>query len=303
MKKILIISSLLLSNMLFGQQLTQSSLYMYNGLYYNPAYAGTRNSISASLIAREQWVGLDGAPSTQYLSVHSPIRNGLFSIGGHFVHDNIGSRKKTSGYVDLNAGIKVTKNIKMNVGISLGVDSYVLGFSDLTAYDQGDALAILEQSATKFNTGAGVYFYSEKFYFGFSIPKVVEQNLEVGNTRTNIAKRHYYLTGGYVFNLNSVFDFKPSVLVKYVENAPLTFDLNASFLMYKKIWVGGMYRFDESVGLNLVFHIKKMFSIGYAYDFPINGLRGSQSGSHEVLLQFDFSKYDKQNKIYSPRYF
>ena len=287
-----------------SQQAEQSSLYMYNALYYNPAYAGSRNTISATVLAREQWVGMDGAPSSQFVSFHAPIKDQKLGLGVHFNNDRLGSREKTTAYLDASGSIRLNnKNDRINIGLSAGIDNYTFGFSDLYAVDVNDPIASANMTSLKVNVGAGIYYFGDKHYVGFSVPSIVEHKGDFNDVESNITKRHYFLTAGYVFNLNSVIDFKPSTLVKVTPNAPLVFDINANFLAYKKFWAGAMYRYDEGVGINLAVIIKDMFTVGYAYDYPINKLRTHQGGSHEVMLQFDFSKYKKQGKTYSPRYF
>lgn len=304
MKNIMVLLVLFNVGMTFGQQTEQSSLYMYNALYYNPAYAGSRNTISATLLAREQWVGLNGAPSSQFFSFHTPLKNQSVGIGLHANNDKIGSRHKTSAYLDLSGSVRLNhNNDRINVGLSAGIDNYQFGFSSLYAYDPNDPLVLADYSTLKPNVGAGVYYYGDRHYVGFSVPMIVEWNDDFSGVNSNITKRHFFLSAGYVLPLNSVFDFKPSTLIKIVPGAPVTFDLNGSLMAYKKFWIGAMYRYNEGVGLNLAMVIKDNFTVGYAYDYPINELRNYQYGSHELMIQFDFSRYQKQSKTYSPRYF
>jgi type IX secretion system PorP/SprF family membrane protein len=277
---------------------------MYNALYFNPAYAGSRNTVSATLLAREQWVGMSGAPSTQYFSFHTPLKDQRIGLGFHLNNDKFGSRKKTSGYVDLSGSIRLnSKNDRLNIGLSAGLDDYAFGFNDLYAVDPNDPIATMSFNKTVLNVGAGIYYFGKKHYVGLSVPMILDKTEEFNGQLSNIATRHYFLTAGYVFRLNAVLDLKPSTIVKYVPGAPLTFDLNVSLLAYKKLWVGAMYRYDEGVGVNVAYVINKTFTVGYAYDYPINGLRTYQYGSHELMLQFDWSKYKSQEKTFSPRYF
>lgn len=304
MKKVLIFSFIIGAFTSYGQQSEHTSLYMYNALYYNPAYAGTRNTVSATLLARQQWVGMNGAPSTQYFSAHTPLSDNKIGLGIHVNNDRIGARKKTSGYLDLSGNVRLnSKNDRLSVGLSAGVDDYYFGFSDLYAYNENDPVAMTNFSKTTLNVGAGVYYYGKKHYVGLSVPMILDKSQQIGNMISNVSRRHFFLTAGYVFHLNSVLDLKPSTIVKYVPGAPLTFDINASVLAYQKLWLGAMYRYDEGVGVNAAFVINKMFTVGYAFDYPINALRTYQYGSHEVMLQFDWSRYKNQEKTYSPRYF
>ncbi len=121
------------------------------------------------------------------------------------------------------------------------------------------------------------------------------------STDAKLNARHFFITGGSVFKLNSVYKLQPSALIKYTPNSPITVDVNVSLIMYDKIWLGVLYRFNEAMGVNIVYNIKDMLGVGYAYDFPINGLRTYQNGSHEIFLRFDFK--GKKSSYQSPRYF
>lgn len=286
-----------------AQQDEQMSLYMQNPLYYNPAYAGSRQSVSFVSLARFQWVGFSGAPMSQWFSVHSPVLNNNLGIGGHFVNDNIGSRNRTTAYADLSAGIQLNKKgARLAAGLSGGVDFLSFDFTNLQVTDVNDPYYGQRFSSTKPNIGAGLYYYSDRHYIGISSPRLFEAKIDdVSTLVTTLNKRHFFFAAGTVFDLNSVVKFKPSTMIKYTPEAPLTMDFNASLLMYDKIWLGAMYRFNESLGLSAIIKIKNCLQVGYGYDFPINGLRTYQSGSHEILLTYDFNF---KKAIYnSPRYF
>ncbi len=286
-----------------AQQDEQMSLYMQNPLYYNPAYAGSRQSISFVSLARFQWVGFSGAPMSQWFSVHSPVLNNNLGIGGHFVNDNIGSSNRTTAYADLSAGIQLNKKgARLAAGLSAGVDFLSFDFTNLQVTDVNDPYYGQRFSSTKPNIGAGLYYYSDRHYIGISSPRLFEAKIDDASTLvTTLNKRHFFFAAGTVFDLNSVIKFKPSTMIKYTPEAPLTMDFNASFLMYDKMWLGAMYRFNESLGLSAIIKIKNCLQVGYGYDFPINGLRTYQSGSHEILLTYDFNF---KKAIYnSPRYF
>ncbi len=286
-----------------AQQDEQLSLYNQNPLYYNPAYAGSRQSISFVSLARFQWVSFSGAPQSQWFSVHSPIVGNNLGIGAHFVNDRVGSRNRTSAFVDVSASIRLNKkNHKLAFGLSGGADFLSYDFTDLNVTDINDPYYGQQFSSTKPNIGAGIYYYGERHYIGISSPRILQAKItDVNQFVTTLNQRHYFITAGTVFNLNSVVQFKPSTLIKYTPNAPLTLDFNMNFLLYDKLWTGAMYRLHESMGVNLIFKIKRSFQVGYGYDFPINGLMRYQQGSHELFLSYDFSF--KKNIYNSPRYF
>lgn len=304
MKKIIVSLLLLLSSSsLFAQQDEQMSLYMYNPLYFNPAYAGSRDALSTVAMARFQWVNFKGAPTSQWFSVHSPILHKSVGVGGHMINDKIGNRTRTSAYGDISSSIQLNKKKdRLAAGITFGFDAMGYDFTSSQVNDPADPYYGKSFSFTKPNLGAGLYYYGEKHFIGVSVPRLFESKItDVNNILQTITSRHFFISGGYVFDLNSVLKLKPSVLIKYTPHTPLTFDVNASLLMYEKLWAGVMYRFHESMGVNLVYNIKQTFHVGYVYDFPINGLRSYQSGSHEIILQYDIKP--KKSVYNSPRYF
>ncbi|MBL0912492.1 MAG: type IX secretion system membrane protein PorP/SprF [Bacteroidia bacterium] len=304
MKKLLyILSVLLCSSPLFAQQDEQMSLYMYNPLYYNPAYAGSRNAISMTGMARFQWTGWKGAPMTQWFSVHMPFLNQTLGAGLHMVNDRIGARRRTAAFADISASVRLNKKgHRLAFGLSGGVDFQQFNFSDLQVNDPNDPLYGQSFVKNTGNFGAGIYYYGERHYIGISSPRILQNQINnIDSLSASLNRRHFFLAAGYVFRLNSVLDFKPSTLIKITPNAPLTFDINASFLLYERVWLGAMYRFHESAGLNAVVRIKEILHIGYAYDFPVNRLRTNQRGTHEIMVQLDIKP--KKTGFTSPRYF
>lgn len=307
MKKLGLTVSLIILSLcradVFGQTEEQASLYMFNPLLFNPAYAGTRGSINLVAGGRFQWVGFDGAPRSQFLSFSAPVVGQSLGLGFHLSNDQIGARSRTSAFADISYSIKLNrKNHRLAFGMSGGADWQVYNFSRLYTTDPDDPAYGYYASRVRPNFGAGLYYYGERHYLGISVPRLLRNRLGNQTIGENLQRRHLYVTAGYVFKINSVIDFKPSTLVKISENAPLTFDLNANFLFYKTLWVGAMYRFHEAVGLNMAVMIKNTVTIGYAFDFPVNGMMNArQGGSHEVMVGFDLRT--KKKAVRSPRYF
>jgi len=286
-----------------AQQDEQSSMYMFNPLLFNPAYAGSKNDFHAVAVARSQWIGIKGAPQSQFISLHSPIKFRNMALGLHLSNDKIGARGRISAYLDYAYTLQLGKDRKLNFGISAGGDQISVDYSKLYALDPNDPQYLASVSQFKFNGGGGVYYHSNRFYAGLSIPRLVQAKLYEDDVLLSgsYIKRHYFLTTGYVIPINSVIDLKTSFLLKMVENAPVTADLNANVFFFKKFWFGGMYRYNESVGINAAYQLKESLMFGYSFDFPINGLSTARNfGSHEVMLSYQFGK----NKAYgSPRYF
>lgn len=309
MKKIIILLSLLIISSLFhindavAQQDEQLSLYNYNPLYYNPAYAGSREALSVVSIGRFQWVNFDGAPNTQFFTVHAPVLGQTLGMGVNLVNDRIGSRQRTAVYYNASSGIRLNeKNDLLAFGMSFGMDVMSYDFSDLAVHDVSDPFYGQQIATTKGNIGAGLYYYGDRHYVGVSSPRILESKaLDNANVMTALNQRHFFITAGKVFDINSVIKFKPTTLIKMTPDAPLTFDINTNFMLYERFWVGSFYRFHEAVGLNFVYNYKNWIHLGYGYEFPINRLLNYQSGSHEIVLQLDIRP--KTKLFTSPRYF
>lgn len=303
-KKInLVLLLLLFSCNLHAQQDEQMSIYMFNPLYFNPAYAGSKDAISMVGVGRFQWVNYSGAPKSQWFSIHAPLLFKSMGIGAHMVNDNIGKRKRTAAYLDLSGSIQVNKanQSRLAAGLSVGFDMLGYDFTNATVNDIDDPFYGQKVSATKPNVGAGLYYYGNRHYIGISSPRILEAKIKSVNDLEKVVNaRHFFIAAGYVFDINSVLKMKPSTLIKYTPKAPITFDLNISLLSYERVWTGIMYRYNESAGANIAFLVKD-FTLGYVYDFPINGLRKYQSGSHEIFLQYDLKT--KKSSYTSPRYF
>ena len=301
MKKILLIIFIVSSLVSNAQQDAQASMYFFNPLNYNPAYAGTRGSLNLTAVHRSQWVGWEGAPRTQFLSIHAPIVRKRIGLGANLSYDNIGSRSNLSAMGNFAYHLQLnSKSLRLSFGASAGINSNQYDFNGLIVNDNTDIHYLTSNKSVSPNFGAGLYLHSNKGYLGFSLPRLIEKSID-NNTSKSFLKRHYYLTSGYVFNVNSVTDIKPSILIKYTQNAPITVDFNYSMFFYNKLWIGLMYRMHESVGFNSSFLVKEAFTLGYSFDYPINNLRFNNVGSHEILFSFDLRS--KNRAFISPRYF
>lgn len=279
----------------FAQQDEQSALYNFNMLNFNPAYTGSRQTINITAIGRFQWAGASGAPMTQFLSIHSPVYKQDVNIGLNVVNDKIGARNRTSIYGNFAYAFRLNrKNDRFAIGASAGVDLVNNDFNQLVIDDPTDPSVQGSYFKVVGNFGVGLMYYGKKHFVGFGIPRLMENDLNnpnvIGNART---ARHFYISGGYVFTINDVTKLKPSALIKITPNAPLTFDLNGTFILFDKIFAGLGWRFSESVGLNFAYKFKDLCTLGYAFEYPYNDLRLNQYGTHEIMLQFDIKRSKK----------
>lgn len=278
-----------------AQQDAQYSMYMFNPLSVNPAYAGSRDALSITMLGRKQWVNIDGAPSTATLSIHSPLRYEAVSLGISVIQDEIGPTKNSSFYGDVSYRFPVSKNSKLAFGLKGGVDMFSANFGSLRVRDGSDiqyTTPIRNQLMPNF--GFGVYLNSEKYYVGLTAPKLIRNSFEGSqvNGLQSFQDRHFFLTAGRTFRLNSVIDLVPSFVVKAVEDAPTSVDFNVNFMFYEKLWIGGGLRTGEefwknALIANIVYHFTPQFRAGYAYDYTTSDLGTYDSGSHEIMINYD----------------
>lgn len=285
-----------------AQQLPQFTQYMYNTISINPAYAGSRETLSVVGLHRSQWVGLDGAPTTQTLSVHAPLRNEKIGLGLSFINDELGYQNFQYIYGDFSYSIQTSQNTKLALGIKAGFTGFSLD-PDYQAAESYDPVIYGYENRWKPNIGAGAYWHSDKWYLGLSAPRLLNTDYNGEEEFEALERLSYYFTGGYVFELGGTTKFKPAFLVKATNGAPISLDLTANFLFNEKFWIGGSYRINEgtsALGGIADFQVSKQLRIGYAYEYPFSDLRPYTSGTHEVLLMFEIFK---SKRIKSPRYF
>ncbi len=288
----------------FSQQLPQFTQYQYNTISINPAYAGSRNALSAIGLYRNQWTGFDGGPETSTLSIHSPLRNDKIGIGFSFINDELGFENFTFLYADFSYTIKTGEKTKLAFGLKGGFTSFSLDDELFLDPDVAND-PFFQQSVTRFNPnfGLGLFFHSDQWYIGASSPRIINyDNNEVsGDAFRALDRNSYYFLGGYAFPIKYNVVFKPSFLVKYTNGAPASVDLTATFLFNEKLWLGASYRFADSVGAIVDFQISPQFRIGYAYEYSVSDIRPFNNGTHEILLIYEF-KFNS-SKLKSPRYF
>jgi type IX secretion system PorP/SprF family membrane protein len=286
----------------FDPQFTQ---YMFNELYVNPAYAGSRDNLSGTGLIREQWVGLDGAPSTQTLTVHAPFADRKVGAGLSILRETIGVSKKLGVNLVGAYRIPMDKNT-LSFGLQLGLASISenLQALDLTTDNQFQRNT---GNKTAPNFGFGAYYQTPKWYAGLSIPRMLKNKLDVSNASTQVKNTlqasdfHYFLTGGSVHAISNAVKLRPAIMMKVVNGAPIELDLSCNALFRDFIWAGLAYRTGDAASLLLGAQLTQQFRIGYAYDYTLSQLQDFNSGSHELMLGFDFG-FDK-DRIVTPRYF
>ena len=285
----------------FAQQDAQFTQYMYNTININPAYAGSRGALSIFALHRTQWVGLDGAPVTNALSVNTPINNSKLGLGVSLINDKIGPVHENTLSADLSYTIPTSETVKLSFGIKATANLFDLDVSRLNPVDDDPSLHDYNNKFSP-NIGVGIYLHSDKAYLGISVPNFIETNRYDDNEVAIFKEQiNYYLIAGYVLDLNSDIKFKPALMTKMVKGAPLQVDLSSNFMINEKFVIGLAYRWSAALSAMAGFQISEALYIGYGYDWETTNLDNYNSGSHEVFLRYELFKNNK--KMTTPRFF
>lgn len=297
----LFIVALFLSIESYSQQDPQYTQYMYNTMSINSAYTGQREMMSISGLYRTQWVGIDGAPNTLTFGIHSPMKNENVGIGLNIISDQIGPVRED--YVDLNFSytVQFTESTELSFGLKAGIHNLSSDWSRGAAFDKTDIAYNENISLFSPTLGAGLLFHSSNWYLGLSSPNFLTTK-HYNDFKQSIASErlHYYLIGGYVFDLDSSIKLKPAFLLKTVSGSPAIVDLSMNALFNSRFTFGMGYRWDDSISGLTGFQLNDTLFIGYAYDY--NNSIGTEytGGTHEIMLRFEL---ETLNKILSPRFF
>ena len=286
-----------------AQQEAQYSQYMFNGLFINPAYAGSRDQASMNLIGRSQWTGFPGAPQSAAFSLHSPSANLRNGFGVIVSADAIGPISNTGLSAQYAYRIKLGKAHTLAFGLQGGMDYYRTNFAGLRLEDATD-YSFAQQDIQRFlpNAGVGVYLNGKHGYIGAAMPRLIKNQLSPTNADTVAHQtRHAFGTAGLLLNLSEDVKFRPSTMLKYSQGGGASVDLNVSFLFKEKLWLGASWRSDDAFVFMAEIWPTQQLRIGYAYDLTTSALRNYSTGSHELSLGFDFAF--KKGKVVSPRYF
>ena len=293
--RIITFITMLLAAVVYGQQDAQFTQYMYNTISINPAYAGSRGVMSIFALHRTQWVGLDGAPTTNAASINTPISNSNLGLGLSFVNDKIGPTNENTISADLSYTIPTSENFKLSFGMKATANLFNLNVNKLNPVDQGDPQFQNLRNVFTPNIGAGIYYHSDKAYLGLSVPNFIQTNRYDDNEVVIFKeKMNYYLIGGYVFDLSNDIKFKPAFLTKLVKGSPLQVDASANFMFVEKVVVGVAYRWSAAMSAMVGFQVTDGMYIGYGYDLETTNLENYNSGSHEVFLRYEIFKNNEK---------
>lgn len=285
----------------YAQQDAQFSQYMYNTININPAYAGSRGALSIFGLHRAQWVGLDGAPVTNAVSINTPINDSNLGLGVSIINDKIGPTHENTISADLSYTIPTSETFKLSFGIKATANLFDLDVTRLNPVDDDPSLHDYNNKFSP-NIGAGIYYHSDKAYIGFSIPNFIESKRYDDNEVAIFKEKiNYYLIAGYVFDLNESVKFKPALLTKIVEGAPLQVDVSGNFMFSNKFMVGIAYRWSAALSAMVGFQVSDSLYIGYGYDRETTNLKNYNSGSHEIFFRYEI--FNNIDKITTPRFF
>jgi type IX secretion system PorP/SprF family membrane protein len=287
-----------------AQQDPHYTQYMYNMSLMNPAYAGSKDDLSTGVLYRKQWVQIEDAPTTTTFFGHMPVNENI-GAGLSLISDRIGPVNETNIFGDISYTIKLKGEHKLSFGIKTGLTFHSVGlFSDVynTLPDESDPAFSENSSNTYFNFGSGLFYHTKKYYVAFSVPNILNsKHLDYNGRQYGSEFSHYFLTGGYVFNINDILKLKPFFMIKSAFKAPTSFDFSTNLLYKEKIEFGLTYRSHDSVGAMTNFSITSELRIGYAYDHIISDLNVTTNGSHEFILLYDLKFAQKTSE--SPRFF
>ena len=287
-----------------AQQDPHYTQYMYNMSVMNPAYAGSKENLSLGLLHRKQWVEIEDAPTTTTFFGHAPVGKNV-GMGLSVISDKIGPVEENNIYADFSYTLNLGGEHKLAFGLKTGLTLHKVGLYDEvypTLPDEFDPAFSENTSNSYFNIGSGLFYYTNKYYLGFSIPNLMKsKHLDFNGREFGSEVSHYFVTGGYVFDINDNVKFKPFFMMKSAFEAPTSLDLSANFLFNEKFEIGGTYRLEDSFGAMVNYAVTPNIKLGYAYDHIVSDLNVTTPSSHEIILLFDLNFPKKVSS--SPRFF
>ncbi|HVA97930.1 MAG TPA: type IX secretion system membrane protein PorP/SprF [Bacteroidia bacterium] len=280
-----------------AQQLPMFSQYMINDFVLNPAVAGTLPYYEAASNNRYQWQGITDAPRTYTLSVNGPCRGKNMGLGGYIYTDNTGPTRRTGFEASYAYHVRLTESLRLSFGLSVGIQQFAIDGSEITLRDPGDlVLSNQLQSVLVPDFAAGMYLYTDRFYFGFSVPQILQSKLKFfDNIPTPLSDlaSHYYATIGYKFKLSDDFELQPTAMAKYVYPAPVQVDIGLRLIYQNQMWIGADYRTMDAIAAMIGYTVKKNLLFGFSYDFTTTDIRKYSSGTYELMIGIKFDNHTR----------
>ncbi len=275
-----------------AQQDPMFTNYLQNPIAFNPAIAGTVNGLNLSLLTRHQWIGMDGAPASYSFGAHTPYIKQNMGLGFNMMTDKVGPLRNTHVTGSYAYQITVVEGMRLSMGLKAGLSSYNAAIGGLRVNDPADPNFQADENRISPNMGVGFYLYTNKYYAGFSVPKLIEPKL---NKEYRESQEPYnpqvYLMGGYSFELSRDWEIMPSLLMGMMSGAPISTDLTVQMLYSKRFYFGTHYRIGDAAGIFVNAKVNNDIAVGYAFDFTLNSLSQINSGTHEFMITYTFQEF------------
>jgi len=295
----------LISGSSFAQQDPMYTLYMNDPILINPAYAGARGNVSMNGVFRKQWVGMTWQPTTTSVTINSPFWNYKVGLGFSFLNDKIGPMQQTGIYLDYAYHLRFSGNRNLSLGLKAGFTNFDRDLANLTVTDWTDVVLTKEFGNKALpNFGVGAYYFTDRYYVGFSIPLLLNNKFSNDDTYEIVGRedRSYFLMAGFVFTaIDPILKIKPTILARSIFGAPPSVELSATAILYDRVWFGLLYRIGDAVAAHARFQINNQLQVGYSYDLTNPDLRPYNKGTHEIMMNYVFTR--RGQRVLSPRYF
>lgn len=288
--------------------------YMFNEVFINPAYTGSKEAMSATLTHRQQWVNFPGRPITTSFSLHGPLEGNKMGVGLSILNDQVGVMNRNLIYASYAYRLKLdNKNSTLALGLMGGLDNQMNKLNTLKVSNDASAVADPQfgnsPNVVAPNFGAGLYYNTKTLYVGLSVPRMIDNKVKFGpdgsstikTTKVKPSLFTYYFTAGYLFTINDEIKLRTNMMIKAVQNAPVQVDIGANVLLRDVLWAGLSYRSGSSLAVLLGYQVNKQFLVCYSYDYGLNMIQKYSQGSHEIVLNYLFSFTGR--KVITPRYF
>lgn len=297
MNKNILLLFFLFTLKLFAQQEARYSQYTYSESSINPAYVGVSERLDIILLHRSQWIGINGAPKSSFLSIDAPLKRNL-SLGARINRDEIGASNRTSFNLSFSYKLKLKDDdLLLSLGVNSGLENLNVNINKLNILNTNDVLLHNINSRVNPVFGVGAYIYNDKWYIGLSSPNILSTKFSDKNSVSSIQSvPHLYLTGGRNFRLNENIELKPSFLVNRVKGVPLYISLSTAIRYKEKISFGISYARSSNVATLIGIKLTNVLSLGYAYEHNLNEIGSYNNPTHELTLRFSFSKKDRKKR-------
>ena len=292
MKHLIILLFIALPLIGFSQNDIPYTHFVFNKMAYNPAYTGNKKSLDLMALYRNQWSGIDGAPTTGTFSLQIPFFSNRNAIGLAATSDKIGQINTTALDLSYAYHIKTSDKVTLSLGLNGRIEQASIDWeSGVRINIDDEAIPMGTETVTTPNFGFGAYLSSERYYIGVSAPRLLKNSLYLDRNNTFVSNREittWYMLGGVLLPISRQIDFAPSFLVSYNQNAPTDLDINANFIFLQSLWVGLSYRWEDSIDALIGYEFKNGLRIGMGYDFTVSELNKVTNGSYEVMLGYTF---------------